>query len=208
MLRNSLRIHTRSHHERIEQALDLPASLRSRDDFERLLARFYGFYLPHEARLRSYKSALETYGIELHARLKADKIRHDLLSLGMSAEEISRLPQCVDLPDLCTPGHALGSLYVLEGSTLGSQVIARALNQRVDLDIRSGTSFLSGYGASTGAMWRSFVKALDAARLETEGVAAAHEGAVQTFDSLERWMSCRGPEKLAASPSKTRPSPC
>jgi heme oxygenase (biliverdin-IX-beta and delta-forming) len=195
MLRDSLRIHTRSYHERIEQALDLPASVRSRDDFERLLARFYGFYLPHEARLRSYTPALDAYGIELGRRLKAGKIREDLLSLGMSAEAISGLPQCVDLPNLCTPARALGSLYVLEGSTLGSQVIARALDKKVDLDVRSGMRFLSGYGASTATMWRSFVSALDAAPLETEGVAAAHEGAVQTFNCLERWMCRIDPEK-------------
>jgi heme oxygenase (biliverdin-IX-beta and delta-forming) len=197
MLRDSLRIHTRSHHERIEQALDLPASVRSRDDFERLLARFYGFYLPHEARLRPYVPALDAYGIELGRRLKAGKIRDDLLSLGMSAEAITGLPQCVDLPDLCTPAHALGSLYVLEGSTLGSQIIVRALKEKVELDITSAMRFLSGYGPSTGTMWRSFVSALDATRLETEGFAAAQEGAGQTFDCLERWMCCFGPEKLA-----------
>jgi heme oxygenase (biliverdin-IX-beta and delta-forming) len=208
MLRNSLRIHTRSHHERIEQALDLPRSVRSRDDFERLLARFYGFYLPHEARLRSYASALDAYGIELGRRLKTAKIHDDLLSLGMSAEEISGLPQCVDLPELSTPQQALGSLYVLEGSTLGSQVIARALNKNADLDIMSAMRFLSGYGASTGTMWLSFVSSLDAAGLETEGIADAQEGAVQTFDCLERWMCRFGPEKLATPASIPRPSPC
>jgi heme oxygenase (biliverdin-IX-beta and delta-forming) len=207
MLRNSLRIHTRSHHERIEHALDLPGSVRSRDDFERLLARFYGFYLPHEARLRSYTSALDAYGIELGRRLKAGKIRDDLLSLGMSAEEISGLPQCVDLPDLPTPDHALGSLYVLEGSTLGSQIIVRALKEKVELEIMSAMRFLSGYGPSTGTMWRSFVSALDATRLETEGFAAAQDGAVQTFDCLERWMCCLGQEKLAWPTSISRHGP-
>jgi heme oxygenase len=208
MLRDSLRIHTRSHHERIEQTLDLPGSVRSRDDLERLLARFYGFYLPHEARLRSYTAALDAYGIELGRRLKAGKIRDDLLSLGVSAEEISGLSKCVDLPDLCTPAHALGSLYVLEGSTLGSQVIARALNEKVDLGIMSSMRFLSGYGASTGTMWRSFVSALDAAPIESQCVAAAHEGAVQTFDCLERWMGSLGSEKRASSAAIPRPSPC
>ena len=208
MLRDSLRIHTRSHHERIEQALDLPSSVRTREDYRRLLVRFCGFYLPHEAQLRIYTSALDAYGIELGTRLKADKIRHDLLSLGMSSEEITKLPQCVDLPDLCTPGHALGSLYVLEGSTLGSQVVARALNEKAELEVNCAMRFLSGYGASTGRMWRSFVSALDAARLDSAGVAAAHEGAVQTFDCLERWMCCRSPEKLPAWPSMSRPMPC
>jgi heme oxygenase (biliverdin-IX-beta and delta-forming) len=188
MLRESLRIHTRPYHERIEQALDLPGSVRNREDFQRLLVRFYGFYLPHEVRLRSYTSALDAFGIELGKRLKSDKIRDDLLSLGMSKDAIGTLPFCLDLPELRTLGHALGSLYVLEGSTLGSQVIARAFNETIDLDIVSAMRFLSGYGPSTGSMWRSFVSALDAARLEPEDLAAAHEGAVHTFQSLERWM--------------------
>lgn len=198
MLRDSLRSHTRSHHERIEQALDLPGSVHSTDDFRRLLVRFYGFYLPHEVRLRSHSSALDVYGIELGRRLKSEKIRDDLLSLGMSAEEIGRLPQCVDLPNLCTVGHALGSLYVLEGSTLGSRVIAGVLCEEVHLKIVSGMRFLKGYGANTASMWRSFVSALDAARLEPEGVAAAHQGAVQTFDCLGRWMCRLGVEELPA----------
>jgi heme oxygenase (biliverdin-IX-beta and delta-forming) len=188
MLRDSLRIHTRSHHERIERALDLPGSVRTGEDYRRLLVRFYGFYLPHEAQLRFFASALDTYHIELGARLKSDKIRDDLLCLGMSAEEIRAIGTCVELPELRTSAHALGSLYVLEGSTLGSQIIARALNERIAVNMMSAMRFLSGYGPSTGAMWRAFVSALDAAWLDPAGFAAAHESAVHTFESLERWM--------------------
>jgi heme oxygenase (biliverdin-IX-beta and delta-forming) len=191
MLRDSLRSYTSSHHQRIEQTLDLPSSVRCTADLEQLLARFYGFYLPHEAQLLSHASALDAYGVELASRMKSGKLRSDLLCLGMSEGAIGALPICIDLPELRTASHALGSLYVLEGSTLGSQVIARDLQQRIELNIAPAMQFFRGYGSRTGAMWRSFVSALDAAQLQPESVEAAHEGAAQTFDRLERWMAAR-----------------
>lgn len=207
MLRDSLRIHTRSHHERIEQALDLPGSVRSTEDLRRLLARFYGFYLPHETRLRSHTCALDAYGIELRERLKSKSIRNDLRRLGMSARAIGTLPMCAALPDLRTPAHALGSIYVLEGSTLGSQVIERALSERIDANLMATMQFLSGYGADTGRMWRAFVSALDAVGLEPEGVAAAQEGAVDTFQSLECWMFGFARQNVPESASFSSASP-
>ena len=191
MLRDSLRSYTSSHHERIEQTLDLPSSVRSTADLEHLLACFYGFYLPHEAQLLSHASALDAYGVELAGRMKSGKLRSDLLCLGMSEGAIGALPVCIDLPELRTASHALGSLYVLEGSTLGSLVIAKDLQQRIELSIASAMQFFHANGPRTGAMWRSFVSALDAAQLQPESVEAAHEGAVQTFDRLERWMASR-----------------
>lgn len=54
--------------------------------------------------------------------------------------------------------EAMGMLYVLEGSTLGAQVVRHELaRQGADL---AGLSFLDPYGRDTGAMWRSFLAVL------------------------------------------------
>ena len=48
-----------------------------------------------------------------------------------------------DLPDLQGVQEALGCLYVVEGSTLGGQVIARHLRQTLGVDPRCGGSFFA-----------------------------------------------------------------
>ena len=56
--------------------------------------------------------------------------------------------------------EALGALYVIEGSTLGGNVIAKQLSKTEGFD---GISFhfFGCYQENTGPMWKSFKEALD-----------------------------------------------
>ena len=189
MLRDSLRAHTRSHHERIERALDLPGSVRDQRDYVRLLSGLYGFYVVHEPRLELRLQSLAHLDLRLSLRRKARKLHEDLQSCGLSAVTIASLPTCRNLPRLRTWAHALGSMYVLEGSTLGGQVIAGALQRRLQLDPESQMQFLLAYGAHSGAMWRSFVTAINAIELAPDERVEPLEGAIDTFDAMERWLS-------------------
>jgi heme oxygenase len=81
---------------------------------------------------------------------------------------------------------ALGSLYVMEGSTLGGQVISRILDRSPDLIGR--VRYFDPYGPRTGAMWRAFRAGLRgrvAAGADRRSIVAA---AVQTFELLEDWL--------------------
>lgn len=190
MLRDQLRLHTRAQHERIEAALDIPASIRNYNDYVRLLGAFYGFYLPLETALFLHEAALSDIGVKLSVRRKAHRVRDDLQSLRVSGEAIDKLALCSS-PALPTWRHALGSLYVVEGSTLGGQVIARQLRHHLNLQPHLHLRFFLAYGPRTGTMWRAFVTSLNELNLAAEETADVLQGAAETFETLAGWMAVR-----------------
>jgi heme oxygenase len=191
MLRDQLRLHTRAQHERIEATLNIPSSIRNRDDYTRLLGALYGFHMPLETTLLEHEAALSAVGVKLSARRKAHKARADLQALRVGSEASHELALCPAPPTLSTWRHALGSLYVVEGSTLGGQVIARQLRRHLNLQAALHLRFFSAYGARTGTMWRAFVAALDGLNLAAEDAADVLQGAEATFAALECWMTGR-----------------
>lgn len=80
--------------------------------------------------------------------------------------------------------EALGALYVLEGSTLGSQIIIKRLRSKLSDNIHH--YFYSGYGEQTQIMWREFIKHLNACCTKNEDIEHAVHGAIKTFDSLSK----------------------
>ena len=91
MLRDDLRRHTRSHHERVEAVLDIPGSIRDSNDYVHLLGALFGFYAPLETKLWKHEEPLRRLGLSLSARRKSGKLREDLQSLGEMAQELTQL---------------------------------------------------------------------------------------------------------------------
>jgi heme oxygenase len=191
MLRDELRAHTFLHHERIERELDIPRSVRSSHAYVQLLEGFYGFYAPYESQLLAHVGQLAKVGVDLSRRLKTQNLTDDLRSMGVREGQITGLPHCEQLPNLSTWHHALGALYVTEGSTLGSQIITRTLRDSLIHDGELQMTFLVGYASKTGTMWRSFVDVLNSIELAGTEREAVLTTAAQTFDSLAGWMSGR-----------------
>lgn len=206
MLRDELRIHTRCHHERIERVLDLPGSIHDEADYVRLLSGLYGFYAPLEARLRFHEAHLRTLNFAPDTRLKAHQLSEDLRACGLGEREISALPLCRKVPQLPTWQHALGAMYVLEGSTLGGQIIARALRSSLHLNPDAQMNFLLSYGARTGAMWSSFVKILNVVELSASERSDVLAAAGETFQAMENWMASARVPSGRADPHRTASS--
>ena len=81
-------------------------------------------------------------------------------------------------------GPAFG--YVLEGATLGGQVIGRhAAAHGLDA---AGLSFFRSYGADVGPMWRRFCEILEMHCRGAEAQSGAVFGALQAFEHLEAWI--------------------
>ena len=96
-------------------------------------------------------------------------------------ENCSRLVRRIDLANVAS---AFGSMYVLEGSRLGGQVIARAARELFDIGAQNATYF-SGSGSATAREWREFLALLDAeVTSDADSHAAASNSAQQTFDAL------------------------
>jgi heme oxygenase len=84
--------------------------------------------------------------------------------------------------------HALGTLYVLEGSSLGGVALARTLRARWG-EALGPSAFLACHGDATAARWDEVAEAL--ARFLAAGGdgPALLEGARETFLALERYFA-------------------
>ncbi len=176
---------TRPYHQSLEQTLDFLSPNLSHTDYLRLIKAFWGYYCPLEARLARVP-ALTTWMPDLSERIKLSLLEKDLVALGVEVESIAQLPQCNELPACTDVAQALGCLYVMEGATLGGQVISRHLKQSLDLDARNGAAFFSSYGDATGLMWQTFREQLTTFKADEERVIGS---ACMTFLTLEKWFS-------------------
>jgi heme oxygenase len=111
-------------------------------------------------------------------------LRQDLAGLGVIAETIT---PCDNLPPLATTADCYGCLYVLEGSTLGGQIICREVARRFPGKASEISRFFQPYGDRTGEMWTGFCTSLSdfgVSHPESQGQVIA--AAEQTFLYFER----------------------
>ena len=193
MLLTRLRQETADLHAAVERRLDVMDRRLSAERYVATLGTFYGFHAPWEAGVRA---AAGPTGLNLPAvlelmadRWRAPSLTADLNHFGIDPVEIEL---CPDLPPLDAPGRLLGSLYVMEGSTLGGQVVARHLERTLGLADGAGYAYFRGYGDQAGPRWRRFaarlVELADAAGTPEADVIA---GARNTFRALDEWFEHR-----------------
>jgi heme oxygenase len=195
-----MRAELRPHHDAIERTVRLAEESVTRELYVDFLARMLGFVEPCEARL------LQATGrppADLNARLKSSLLRQTLEALSLTEREVARLPRAASLPSLDRWPDALGYLYVLEGSTLGSQVLLRHLQVRLALS-PAQTAYLRGYGADVGVMWKTFLADLERGlSASASAERAIVETARDTFTRLDTWL--QGPDpRLATYPLRAR----
>ena len=178
-----LRGATDAAHRRLESRLDLLSAPLDRGRFLSVLDRFWGFHAEWEKALRGHGAVAAL----VERRSRTELLARDLAALGRTSAEIERLARCEAAGGLARSRQtAFGSLYVLEGSTLGGRVISGAL-KGADWLPAGGLRYFDPYGAETGVMWRTFQGALRAESSDASD-AAITQGAVETFDLLHRWL--------------------
>jgi heme oxygenase len=182
----ALKAATQHEHDALDAALDLMNPELMADQYRRRLAAFLGIYVPLETALEDICGWSE-HGIDLHERSKVNSLRADLISLGL--EHPDALPVCDSLPALSGIAAAFGSLYVLEGASLGGQIISRHVGKRLGYTATSGAQFFNGYGARTGEMWMSFRRAVDAYGAEPDVQEEMIAGALATFVAFRQWCA-------------------
>lgn len=128
------------------------------------------------------------------ARSRRAFLHQDLATLGLDRAAAG----VAALPLLPSRAAAFGSMYVIEGSALGGQVIARQLADRFGNAHATGAAYFHGWGEQTGRLWREFCECLDieigSAPVDIEAACVA---AVQTFDALATTVRARLDEPLA-----------
>jgi heme oxygenase len=184
----ALRAATASQHACLERDLNLLRDDLSPGHYCTLLERFYGYYDPWERNAAALLGSPEPPFFA--SRRKTPLLREDLRFWGRSDRVLADLPRCTDLPVLHTLPGLLGSMYVLEGATLGGQLLARQFERTLGLRDGHGYAFFRSYGSEVGRRWREFgavVEDFASPGAEPEMTRAAQ----QTFATLHRWLCAR-----------------
>lgn len=181
-LLQKLKEETSTQHQALEQHLDLLRPAMSLHDYRVLLERFYGFYAPWEQHAAPLLNrALPDFFEE---RRKTPLLEKDLRRLQSN---LAAVPRCSSLPETNSLPTLFGSLYVLEGATLGGQILTRHFAQQFSLSDQEGVAFFSSYGPVVGQRWRAFCELLAFHSSPGHDRVIVHS-AVQTFRRLGRWL--------------------
>ncbi len=175
-LRAALRLHTAIAHAALERTPLMEELARGQPSpglYRDYLQRQLRVHLALEAPVRDCMPAAWSR-LHLH---KSDWLRSDLLAINA---DVDARP----LPALAVPSQAaaLGVLYVLEGSTLGLQLVRRQLAPSHPAACEAGR-FIRGHGEHTGRHWKAFIAMLDDVPLQHWDEALAAAGA--TFSTFQ-----------------------
>ena len=161
---NELRERTRSEHEAVESVMPLMQEGLTRELYVHVLRCLYPVVHGWET------WALEGAPGELlplvQARRRSALLADDLRFWDGAADyDSSAVIEALNglAADKSAEAYAavfLGAMYVMEGSTLGGQYIARHVEETLGLTTCEGDAYFRGYGEQTGAMWMEFKKRL------------------------------------------------
>jgi heme oxygenase len=141
---SALRSATRTHHERVDRLMDLQR-LQDPSHYARVLRVLDAFLAGWEP---AVAAALPAPWQEwLRARSRRAFLQHDLRMLGVAPAPAARMGA------LGSEAAAWGSVYVMEGSALGGQFIARTLAHD-GVTPATGGAYFHGWGGATAGMWR------------------------------------------------------
>ena len=178
-----LRAETTPAHQKLEARLAVSGLSGRLDNYCRMLAAFLSFYRPVELAL--LKIDWQGQDLDIFQRMKTDWLLSDLKSLGVPVKTVSDWPR---IPPLTSAFEGLGALYVLEGASLGGQVISRRLQGDLGIGSMNGGRFFLSYGDRVGEMWRTFLDVLEKAAQVESNAQIIERAAVQTFECFDNCM--------------------
>jgi len=192
----ALRTATAAEHQQLEDTLDLMDPQLTTARLGAVLQRMHAFWVATEDGLDGWAAAHPAAAEDLDwaARRRAHLFAEDLAALGCAPAG-----QRPEVPAPASTDEALGTMYVLEGSTLGGQFIDRHLAALPALAGAGPVRAFSPYGEATGARWAAFRRATRE-HVTRGGDADAVVGAARrTFVLMAQW--CADVEQPASPPS-------
>lgn len=136
-----------------------------------------------ERQLARHASALASVGYDVKSRSKLRWLDEDLAALGAGTNATPSV--VLTAFSLADPASALGAVYVVEGATLGGQVIARMVTGSLAVTPTAGCRYFTGYGARTRDRWietRATIEAYASSAVERGPIIT---GARDTFEFIE-----------------------
>ena len=187
MLSDYLKLNSRTDHDSIESKVDLVKLASHPDQYIKLIKSFLGYYSSIENTFLKFEEEFSQLGINLKDRLKKNLLIADIKHFGVTEEDIKKLPIATDVPAMSNIHEAMGVLYVLEGSTMGGQIIFKQLiKSNIIGPDSAGGNFFKPYGAATMPMWLSFKDSLN--KLSNDKNELVLKKARETFNTMEAWL--------------------
>lgn len=175
-LHQRLRAETRQHHETLETAVAVERQIETLERYTAYLSRLW--LIHHALELQFARWDASALGFDYRDRSRARMLAADLAALGADQPRAAG-PQ---VGAFKSAQHALGAIYVVEGSSLGARAILPSIEQSLGLDTTSGASFFEGFGAEGKPLWRACLAAIDAIDPHTAAADRVVAGAQATFD--------------------------
>jgi len=122
------------------------------DDYKTLLIHNYKLINRYEPQIQDQLKDYPELKLELRSKINA--LKTDLDNLNISTENEA------PTQNLENEAEAFGALYVMEGSTLGGNVIAKQLKRNPEFE-NVEFNYFGVYGENTGPFWQEFKSIID-----------------------------------------------
>jgi len=189
VLANQLKHDTLFHHQQLEKlVVGKIKNMNSLAGYHDLLNHFYSFFAGLEDLIS--EKTVQPYLEDYLARRKSQNLVTDIIGCG---GEISEKAPKMALPVINNAVQAMGALYVIEGSTLGGQIISKMIFRQLNFVNHDCLSYFIGYGSQTETMWMRFKQSINEI-----GEADAPElirTANETFIKFKAWIEKNDREK-------------
>ncbi len=182
MIMKKLKEATKEQHDALESVVDVMNRMFTKEDYGNLLTKFYRFYSAIEPAMPA--DELKAAGFDIDERRKLPLLERDLESLGLMEHGRAAAAAKPSIPSLDTAARAFGAVYVLEGATLGGQVITRHLREHLGLSIEEGGAFFNSYGPMVGPMWKNFSETITNFAEQNNDDDTIVQTAKETFDAF------------------------
>lgn len=193
-----LRQHTRSAHEAIETTpcmKRLMAPDYTIAEYRALLVRLLGYVEPLEVQLNTASTAAFQLGCSRSACLRAD-----LREIGVDVMPEAKLASFSAF-DFSDESVRAGICYVFEGSSLGGQVIRRALHRHLGATVANAVNYFDCYQGKHGRVWRKTLEQIEQTpHLNSTRMVNAASG---MFFLLGAWLNVDGSSSNQAAKHHT-----
>jgi heme oxygenase len=186
MIAGILKTETAKKHEALEASMFVNQIMNNSldvDDYKKLLTINYIIHQILENKLANMLDTELANELEMDSRLKINALEKDLNYWQIDNLTLPPLDFDLYVPEKNT-AEILGALYVLEGATLGGNVIKKHILANPNFkDHENGLNYYGVYGSALGAKWKSFVTVLNN-RVKEEDYERCVNSANQTFENL------------------------
>jgi heme oxygenase len=178
---DTLKRETAADHQAVEGTIPLMTPGLSRQEYIDCLLEIYGVVAAWEDQAAT--TSPDWLRSVLKDRQRKQMLEQDLASFGILKPGSAR----PTLPPINDESSLLGVMYVMEGSTLGGQLIARHVAAELALTHGQGDAYFRGHGPQTGAMWKEFCHILETRVPESE-TDVVIQSAKAMFQVFGQWM--------------------